>query len=150
MFIRPSAHTNPVFLIVKNSPIRANRFSAEWCLRCVEQCWKSKAHTYRTDERTGVWLESRPREAIQFTPGAKHQHPAHAVAGAGAGESINSISPSGCSRIAKLRIKITNRKIYSQYIYILRYNTLNCFFYPRLSNLIPQLPGDVLCQQVGF
>jgi hypothetical protein len=52
--VMPSAHTNPVFLIVKNRPIRANRFSAEWCLRCVEQCWKSKAHTYRTDERTGA------------------------------------------------------------------------------------------------
>lgn len=52
--VMPSAHTNPVFLIVNDRPIRANRFSAEWCLRCVEQCWQSKAHTYRTDERAAA------------------------------------------------------------------------------------------------
>lgn len=47
----PSAHTNPVFVIVDEKPIRANRDSARWCLMGLEQCWKSKARTYRQDER---------------------------------------------------------------------------------------------------
>ena len=34
----PSAHTNPVFVIVGDQPIRASRRSAEWCLRGVDQC----------------------------------------------------------------------------------------------------------------
>lgn len=49
--VMPSAHTNPVFILVNDRPIRANRQSAEWCLRCVDQCWKSKANTYRPEER---------------------------------------------------------------------------------------------------
>ena len=49
--IFPSAHTNPVFVIVDEKPIRASRLSAQWCLKSVEQCWKAKAHTYRADER---------------------------------------------------------------------------------------------------
>jgi hypothetical protein len=47
----PSAHTNPVFVIVDEKPIRANRDSVRWCLMSLEQCWKSKARTYRQDER---------------------------------------------------------------------------------------------------
>ncbi len=31
--VMPSAHTNPVFILVNDRPIRANRQSAEWCLR---------------------------------------------------------------------------------------------------------------------
>jgi hypothetical protein len=49
--VMPSAHTNPVFVLVDNRPIRANRHSALWCLQCVDQCWKSKANTYRPEER---------------------------------------------------------------------------------------------------
>jgi hypothetical protein len=48
----PSCHTNPFFVIVDGKPIRASKQSAEWCLAGVEQCWKSKARTYRPDERT--------------------------------------------------------------------------------------------------
>ena len=40
--ILPSAHTNPVFVIVDDKPIRASRRSAEWCLAGVNQCWKNK------------------------------------------------------------------------------------------------------------
>lgn len=40
--ILPSSHTNPVFVIVGDDPIRASRRSAEWCLAGVEQCWKNK------------------------------------------------------------------------------------------------------------
>jgi hypothetical protein len=47
----PSAHTNPLFVIVDDQPIRANRASAAWCLRSLEQCWKAKQGSYRGEER---------------------------------------------------------------------------------------------------
>ncbi len=37
-----SSHTNPFFVLVGGKPIRASRRSAEWCLRCVDQCWSQK------------------------------------------------------------------------------------------------------------
>lgn len=40
--ILPSAHTNPVFVTVGDTPIRVSRRSAEWCLASVDQCWKNK------------------------------------------------------------------------------------------------------------
>jgi hypothetical protein len=40
--ILPSSHTNPVFVIVGDQPIRASRRSAEWCLKGVDQCWSQK------------------------------------------------------------------------------------------------------------
>ena len=39
----PSAHTNPVFVLVGGKPVRASRASAEWCLNAVNQCWTQKA-----------------------------------------------------------------------------------------------------------
>jgi hypothetical protein len=47
----PSAHTNPVFVIVDGRPIRASRRSAEWCLRGVDQCWKEKQKFYAEAEQ---------------------------------------------------------------------------------------------------
>lgn len=47
----PSAHTNPVFVLVGGQPIRASRRSAEWCLRGVDQCWKEKQKFYDDDEQ---------------------------------------------------------------------------------------------------
>ena len=41
--ILPSSHTNPVFVIVGDKPVRASRASAEWCLAAVNQCWTQKA-----------------------------------------------------------------------------------------------------------
>jgi hypothetical protein len=41
--ILPSAHTNPIFVLVGGKPIRASRRSAEWCLAAVSQCWTQKA-----------------------------------------------------------------------------------------------------------
>ena len=38
----PSAHTNPIFVLVDDQPIRPSRRSAEWCLRGVDQCWSQK------------------------------------------------------------------------------------------------------------
>jgi len=40
--ILSSSHTNPIFVLVDDQPIRASRRSAEWCLKSVDQCWKQK------------------------------------------------------------------------------------------------------------
>jgi hypothetical protein len=47
----PSAHTNPIFVLVDGQPIRASKRSAEWCLRGVDQCWISKEHAYLGGEK---------------------------------------------------------------------------------------------------
>jgi hypothetical protein len=49
--ILPSSHTNPVFVLVGDKPIRASRRSAEWCLTAVNQCWTQKAPAIRSSER---------------------------------------------------------------------------------------------------
>jgi hypothetical protein len=46
-----SSHTNPVFVLRDNKPIRASRRSVQWALDGVDQCWKEKARTYRPAER---------------------------------------------------------------------------------------------------
>jgi hypothetical protein len=46
-----SAHTNPVFALVSDKPIRASRASAEWCLACVDACWSRKSSQIRRRER---------------------------------------------------------------------------------------------------
>ncbi|HEY1165091.1 MAG TPA: CehA/McbA family metallohydrolase [Chitinophaga sp.] len=48
--IFPSAHTNPVFVIVDGKPICVKQ-SAEWCGHAVEQCWKMKQEHIRPAER---------------------------------------------------------------------------------------------------
>ena len=50
MRILGSSHTNPVFVLVGDKPIRASRRSVQWALDGVEQCWKEKARTYRNQE----------------------------------------------------------------------------------------------------
>jgi hypothetical protein len=47
----PGAHTNPIWALVGDQPVRASRRSAEWCLRGVDQCWKQKERTYAEGER---------------------------------------------------------------------------------------------------
>jgi hypothetical protein len=42
MRILHSSHTNPVFVVVGDKPIRASKRSAEWCLKGVDQCWSQK------------------------------------------------------------------------------------------------------------
>lgn len=49
--ILPSSHTNPIFVTVKNQPVRASRRSAEWCLKAVDQCWSQKAAKISAKER---------------------------------------------------------------------------------------------------
>jgi len=46
----PNAHTNPIFVIVDNKPIRPSKTSIEWCLQGVDQCWKEKKRTYKQEE----------------------------------------------------------------------------------------------------
>jgi hypothetical protein len=52
--ILSSSHTNPVFAIVGDKPIRASRRSAEWCLTAVNQCWTQKAPAIRASERAAA------------------------------------------------------------------------------------------------
>jgi hypothetical protein len=40
--IFPSSHTNPVFVLVGDKPIRASKRSAEWCLKAIDKCWQEK------------------------------------------------------------------------------------------------------------
>jgi hypothetical protein len=49
--ILPSSHTNPVFILVDNKPIRASKRSAEWCLKAIDQCWSQKVRGIRKVER---------------------------------------------------------------------------------------------------
>jgi hypothetical protein len=49
--IFPSSHTNPIFVIVNNQPIRASRKSAQWCLDGVNQCWNEKKRFYAPNEQ---------------------------------------------------------------------------------------------------
>ncbi|MGH9340564.1 MAG: CehA/McbA family metallohydrolase [Acidobacteriota bacterium] len=48
--ILPSSHSNPVFALVGQQPIRASRRSAEWCLAAVDQCWSQKARRISPEE----------------------------------------------------------------------------------------------------
>jgi hypothetical protein len=48
--ILPSSHTNPIFVVVGDKPIRANKRSIEWCLAGVEACWGQKERTYAPAE----------------------------------------------------------------------------------------------------
>ena len=48
--IFPSSHTNPIFVLVDNKPVRASRKSADWCRKGVDQCWSEKSKTYNENE----------------------------------------------------------------------------------------------------
>jgi hypothetical protein len=49
--IYPSSHTNPIFILVGDKPIRASKRSAEWCVRSVDQCWSQKEPAIRANEK---------------------------------------------------------------------------------------------------
>ncbi len=49
--ILPSSHTNPIFVVVEDKPIRSSRRSAEWCLAAVERCWTNKERFIKADEK---------------------------------------------------------------------------------------------------
>ena len=46
-----SAHTNPIFVVVGERPIRASKRSAEWCFKGVDQCWSQKSPRISPAER---------------------------------------------------------------------------------------------------
>jgi hypothetical protein len=48
--IFPSSHTNPVFVLVGDKPIRASKKSAEWCAKAVDKCWEQKKRAIRPQE----------------------------------------------------------------------------------------------------
>jgi hypothetical protein len=48
--ILPSSHTNPIFVLVKDKPIRTSRRSAQWCLDGVDRCWEQKQRFIKSDE----------------------------------------------------------------------------------------------------
>ncbi len=49
--ILPSSHTNPVWVMVGDKPVRASRKSAEWCLAAVDRCYQQKVGRVRLEER---------------------------------------------------------------------------------------------------
>jgi hypothetical protein len=48
--IFPSAHTNPIFVMVDGKPVRADAESAEWCLEAVDVCWEKKSPAIRESD----------------------------------------------------------------------------------------------------
>lgn len=46
-----SSHSNPVFVVVGDKPIRASKKSAEWCLKAVDVCWEKKVSRIREEEK---------------------------------------------------------------------------------------------------
>jgi hypothetical protein len=49
-----SSHTNPIFVLVDDAPIRASRQSAEWCRKAVDRCWEMKSPKIREEERVAA------------------------------------------------------------------------------------------------
>jgi hypothetical protein len=49
--ILPSSHTNPVWVMVGDKPVRASRKSAEWCLKAVDTCLRAKLPRIRIEEQ---------------------------------------------------------------------------------------------------
>lgn len=49
--VLPSSHSNPVFVLVGDKPIRASKRSAEWCLKGVDRCWSQKDRFIKADEK---------------------------------------------------------------------------------------------------
>ena len=49
--ILPSSHTNPIWVMVGDQPVRASKRSADWCVKSLEQCWTQKERTYAEAEK---------------------------------------------------------------------------------------------------
>jgi hypothetical protein len=52
--IFPSSHTNPVFVLVGDKPIRASKRSVQWCLKAVDKCWEQKKPRIRKEEQAAA------------------------------------------------------------------------------------------------
>ncbi|NDF01040.1 MAG: hypothetical protein EB034_22660 [Verrucomicrobia bacterium] len=55
--ILPSSHTNPIWVLVGDQPVRASKHSAEWCAKALELCWQQKERTYATAEKPKAKLD---------------------------------------------------------------------------------------------
>jgi hypothetical protein len=62
--IPATAHTNPIFVVVGDQPIRASRRSAEWCLNAIDQCWSQKVKAIRQSEQAAARLAYDEAKAI--------------------------------------------------------------------------------------
>jgi len=62
--ILPSSHTNPIFVHLNKTPIRANKRSAQWCIDAVKRCWKSKQNQIRESERADAKKAYDQAEAV--------------------------------------------------------------------------------------
>jgi hypothetical protein len=49
--VYPSSHTNPIWVLVGDKPVRASKRSAAWCLKAVDQCWSQKERATRESEK---------------------------------------------------------------------------------------------------
>lgn len=49
--VKYSSHTNPLYAIVDDAPVRASQASADWCRRAVDKCWMMKFWAIRKEER---------------------------------------------------------------------------------------------------
>ncbi len=50
--VLPSAHTNPIWVVVDGKPVRASRRSVEGCLQGVDRCWSQKERFFTEPELT--------------------------------------------------------------------------------------------------
>ncbi|MEO6188727.1 MAG: CehA/McbA family metallohydrolase [Ginsengibacter sp.] len=48
--VRGSSHSNPIFILVDDKPIREKR-SAQWCRDALDKCWQMKSPNIRPEER---------------------------------------------------------------------------------------------------
>jgi hypothetical protein len=49
--ILPSSHTNPIFVLVGDRPVRASAASAQWCLKGIDNLWTQKSPRIAPRER---------------------------------------------------------------------------------------------------
>ena len=50
--ILPSSHTNPIFVMVGDRPLRPSRTSVEWCLKSIDRLWSQKSPRIAVAERS--------------------------------------------------------------------------------------------------
>ena len=50
MRVLGTSHTNPIWVIVNEEPVRASKRSAQWCLESVDKCWSQKGRFIDRDE----------------------------------------------------------------------------------------------------
>ena len=63
--ILPAAHTNPIFVLVNNKPIRASRESARWCaMRCISAGHRKRPTSHPDNSPRRARLTSTPRKCI--------------------------------------------------------------------------------------